>query len=149
MELKDIKISWVRNLLSRARMYGISEIDDITMQPQTPEEGRAMRPEAQVVIENSDNMIIVILLAKHTNGLIYSSYEKYTQTGSQGCWPAPKWGPGQKTIRESLRVRLEELRNHHDYYSSFPDEKVCRTAEKALHELNRGSLYQMSIFDML
>ena len=149
MELKDIKISWVRNLLSKARMYGISEIDDITMQPQTPEEGRAMRPEAQIVIENSDNMIIVILLARHTDGQIYSSYEKYTQTGSQGSWPSPKWGPGQKTIRESLRVRLEELRNHHDYYSSFPDEQVCRTAEKALHELNRGSLYQMSIFDML
>ena len=70
MELKDIKIRWVRNILSRARMYGISEIDDITMQPQTPEEDRAMRPEAQVVIENSDNMVIVILLAKHTDGLI-------------------------------------------------------------------------------
>ena len=147
MKRKDIKIKWASMYINEADMYLLREIDNITLQPQSPEPGMALTPEAHVVIENTENLVIMISLARHADRMIYSSCNVYTSTGFQGCYPSPKWGPGQRTVRETLRVRLKELQNHRDYNGPDIDREVGRIAKRAIRELN--NLCQMSIFDML
>lgn len=131
-------------------LFLLDEIDNIELHPQKHQKGKALTPEATVVVDNEVNSYIGIHLAKATDGQVYSSYTMTKDDEGLSSWPSLNHSvkPGN-TVRKALRNCLEYLKGY-PYYNGAPeDRRIRRIVDETLKRINEKSLYQMSIFDML
>lgn len=148
MKEKDIKnrhahIHRLRNL------FGLEEMDRIELHPQTFESGRALTPEATVVIANTRDLYIGIHLAMGEDGRIYCGTDIAESEVGGGFWPSRNGGPrGGHTVREAMGIFLRDHLGKYPRYSD-PTGRIRRLAAGTLRRLDSCSVRQMTIFDML
>lgn len=150
LKKSDIKVSTARHLVGRRTFYMIEDIRFIDLKPQKIEKGKALEPEASVVVSNTENLFIIIDAAKAENGWFYTSFEVHYPTGGSGSWPCTGRGSNAgRTFAAALRKGLEALKGYRQYANSTPDKRVIDIADRAIRKMQESSIYQMDIFDIL
>ena len=145
-----VKLRTAHHLIGRRSFYMPEDIRSIELHPQKMENGKALIPEASVVVANTDRFFICIDIAKAENGWFYSSYEVHHPTGGSSSWPGTGRGSNAgRTLGEGLRKGLEALKKYRRYANSDPDERVIAIADRAIRKLREQNIRQMDIFDML
>lgn len=145
-----IKLRTAHHLVGRRNFYRMDDIHFIELHPQKIEKGKALKPEVSVIVSNTESFFICIDVAKAENGWFYTSYEVHYPTGGSSSWPGTGRGSNAgRTLGEGLKKGLEALKKYRKYANSDPDESVIAIADKAIRKLEKQSIYQMDIFDML
>lgn len=150
LKKSDIKVSTAHHLIGRRTFYLVEDIHFIKLHPQKIEKGKALEPEASVVVSNTESLFIFIDAAKAENGWFYTSFEVHYPTGGSSSWPCTGRGSNAgRTFTAALKKGLEALKGYRQYANSAPDKRVIGIADRAIRKIQESSIYQMDIFDML
>lgn len=150
LQKSDIKLRTAHHLVGRRTFYKMEDIRFVELHPQKIEKGKALVPEASVVVSNTESFFIFIDSARAENGWFYTSFEVHYPTGGSSSWPSTGRGSNAgRTFAAALRKGLEALKGYRQYANSVPDKRIIGIADMAIRKIQESSIYQMDIFDVI
>ena len=142
LKKSDIKLRTAHHLIGRRKFFMMEDYRFIELHPQKIEKGKALEPEASVVVSNTESFFIFIDTAKAENGWFYTSFEVHYPTGGSSSWPSTGRGSNAgRTFTAALRKGLEALKGYRQYANSAPDKCVIGIADRAIRNIRESSIY--------